>query len=214
MAEWSKLMPPAGDAAPAQVEAAWQAVEALRAKVQPARQAFSDAQAAATEAAAADRERMAGELRAGRSPKADATGLAKAEARVAGARRQAEALQLAIADSESELGRVVHERRERWLADAQRQENAARSRARELIAELRGALEDWASVRGVTHWLEPDHGLDREHPAPPAIRAGMAGSERFAANGEPLALTTVCDMLTQTVAEPEPGREQRTPVPV
>jgi hypothetical protein len=210
VAEWSRLLPP-GDAPPA-IETALREVEALKARLPAQRQALSDAQAAASRVAAADRERMAGELRAGRTPKADAAGVAKAEQRVASVRREGEALTLAIQGAEDALGDAVRAHQGEWLEAARRAESAARTRSRELIEALRATLEDLSRARVTAHWIE--NGLPREQVAPNVTLGMLGASASITANHDPVAVSVALDWLTQTVAEPEAHKPAPEPRPL
>jgi hypothetical protein len=201
MPEWSTLMPVG--TAPAEVEAAKAEVEALRAKLPAAREALTDAQAAVTTAEADDRQRMAEALRAGRAATADTRGVEKAQQRVAAARREGEAVLLAIQASEDSLGETIRASRDGWLRDARRREATARGRAAKLIGELRSVLESVASERNVIFWLGHG-GLDRQQHAGSGVALGeLAGSEKITANGYPVGIGATLDMLTTTI-EPQP----------
>jgi hypothetical protein len=195
------------------VEDARRKVSELREKVQPQRQAIADAQAAVTAAEVADRQRMAQELAQGGTPKADPKGMEKAEQQAANVRREGEALMLAVQASEDALGEAVHAHRDRWLADSRRKEKAARSRARKVIEELRGVLEDLGAARGTAVWLTAG-GLEQQVPASAVVRLELAGSQKLTANQEPIPVGRTLDMLAQTVADPDRETPGQPPKPV
>jgi hypothetical protein len=206
------MMPTAGDA-PAKVEDARRAVSRLREKIPAQRQALADAQAGVTTAEANDRTRLAGELRAGRQAKADPRGVEEAQRRVELVRRESQALELAIADSEAALSEVVHAQTGRWLGDARRQEKAATVRAGELIAELRSTLEERARARGTIFWLET--GLDRGRRAPAVILGELPESASHTGNRAPLQTAAVLGWISASLQpKPEPAPESAPPEPV
>ncbi len=205
MAEWSKLLPPAGNA-PREVEAARREVEALRAKLPAQRQALSDAQAAVTTAEADDRQRMAEQLRAGRAAKADVAGVEKAQQRVASVRREGEALLLAIQTAEDALGETVCTYRAQWLKTAHREERAARERGRRALDELTGALQGLAEAVVTRMWLAPEGGLDREQRPRHAAPGTLGGSERVTGNRSALPTLTVLGWVADALREPEPPK--------
>lgn len=214
MANWSQLLP--ASEGPPEVEAARRKVAELRERIPAQREAVAAAQRAVVEAEVSDRERMARELAQGDSPTADARSVQKAEEHAASVRRQAQALDLAVATAETALGQSVHDQRDRWLTAAAREEKAARARARKVIEGLHNALDGVANAAATTHWLQ--HGVEREAQAVGVGLGGLTGapSSAFqAANSSAVPVPDLLRWLSEIVGDP-PGEArgpEREPAP-
>jgi hypothetical protein len=196
---WSQTAPPSPVRA---VEDQRKRVQELRAQLDPCRQARDDARAAVVQAERSDREAMAAALAAGKAATSDVQSVEKANAAAAATTRQFEALQLAIANAEAELGAVVQKHRDAWAKRAAGEVSAARNDAREALDGLRAAFARYSDARQIVLWLT--HGLDR--PAALGLLGSAPGSERWAANGEQVGIAIVLDQwLAAALAEPEPA---------
>ena len=100
----------------------------------------------------ADRKALGAALVAGRAePAAEA---AKLKAEIAAEERRAEALELAVNDANSQIGRVVDVHRDAWRRQTVRELNRAARRYQAAIAELAAAREALANEATLIGWLD------------------------------------------------------------
>jgi hypothetical protein len=211
---WSVLCPAGG---PAAVETARKNVAALRAKVDQARSEVDSAKAAVSEAEEADQAQMAQSLRAGKSPVSSTKTIEALRVVAAEAQRRAGALDLAISQSEGELGEAIVKSRSKWIRDVVERGERAREQARQKLAELEQALDDLRAERGVEEWLTDGHGFDRGKPVRTMSVGFAPGSRGASANREPFSATQITAWLREIIdppARPEPVEHEPLVVPV
>jgi hypothetical protein len=202
MAPWSQLAPPSPVR---EVEAARKRVLELRGQVDSCGQARDDARASVVAAERSDREAMAAALARGEAATSDVQLVERASAAAAAATRQFEALQLAIANAESELGAVVAKHRSQWAKRAAGEVTASRSDAQRALEAFRVAVARHQDALQVSEWLAT--GLDRNPPG--QVTPGLLGdlgpaSARWAANQSPVTAGVVFGWFGEALAEPEP----------
>jgi hypothetical protein len=204
-AAWTSLAPPSPIR---EIEAQRKRVLDLRGQIDQRRQAADDARAAVVQAERSDREAMAAAMSLGKAATSNVAEIEKANAAAAAATRAFEAAQLAVANSEAELGAVVAKHRDAWTKRATGAVTAARNDAREALAAFRDALAKFRDAQQIAAWL--DTGLDREQRVTLGLLGSCPGSQRWSANGEQVGIAIVLDQwLAEAVAEPAPQAQPR-----
>lgn len=186
-----------------EIEARRKRTRELRAQKNQRREEREAAAARVTALERADRERMAQLMAAGKDASSDIQAIEKAQATAAASKRQAEALSLAIATSEAELGEVIRKHRGAWAKAAEREVVTSRTAAQDALAAFTAALSRHGDARVVAEWVAT--GIDRELVPKLGLIGHAPGSERVTANSSPINLDIVLGWLDAAVAsQPEP----------
>lgn len=201
--DWSSICP-AG--APERVETVRAAALDLRQRVPAAREAVNGAKAGFAAAEDAAVRTRAAALREGSDARPDEDAIAAARAQLDDAERELAALQLAIEESESELGRVVAQERGRWREEAAKAQTRARRAALAAVDRLEASITELHNAQLVEQWLRHGGRMDAQRP-PGTIGLGtLPGSERATANQAQLATGDVLGWLRELV-DPAPAPE-------
>jgi hypothetical protein len=191
------LLPP-GDP-PEPVRKAIAAVE--RSRSAAAKLAAQEARQAVADAERADVAQMSKDARAGKVPTSDMVSVEQARAHAAAVERQHEAILEAIRSAEAELGEACESSRGDWLALVEKRQAEARGKARSIVAELEGALNQLGEANSAWPWLQPRGGLDGgRRPGVPMV-APPRSSARLTANSSALTVVQVVGLLREAVAD-------------
>jgi hypothetical protein len=190
---------------PAEVERALAELESLAARLATATAAVEAAESDLRDAERQDRETAAAALRQGRGKvAAEPVAVAKVRERVTAARRELDVIRLAQAAAEADLEQSLDRAAPAWTRELADEEDVARRKARELLAELEQTCAAVNAAVGAQGWLSDGASLDRP-PRRPIAGSAAPSSASMSPNGAPFDAATIWGWVAELVDPPVPA---------